>query len=133
MEKIVLLVEDNPDDAFLTLDALRQAGVRHRVVEAHDGAQALDYLFSGRQAPPALVLLDLKLPKVDGLEVLRRLRADPLHRETIVIVLSSSSEDRELEEAKRLGANLYLSKAACHSEFLAIARRVGDMLPPDSI
>jgi two-component system, response regulator len=115
--KSILLVEDNPDDAALTLRALRKTAILTEVTWVHDGTEALDYLFctgnyAGRnpQASPALIVLDLKLPKVDGWEVLRRLRADHRTRYIPVVVLTSSKEQEDMAKSYRLGANSYIHK-----------------------
>ena len=128
-ERIILLVEDNPDDAVLTRRALEKSEVPHSVQVAHDGLEALDFLFalgshSARKASemPALILLDLKLPKVDGLEVLRRLRADRLTQLIPVIVLSSSDEPGDVSESYTLGANSYIRKPVDFSEFTETVR-----------
>ena len=128
-DRIILLVEDNPDDAVLTRRALEKSEVAHTVEVARDGLEALDYLFAlGTHAErktsemPALILLDLKLPKVDGLEVLRRLRADRLTRLIPVIVLSSSDEPGDLIESYKFGANSYIRKPVDFSEFTETVR-----------
>ena len=115
--KIILLVEDNPDDELLALRALRKNGVVNEIVVAHDGVEALDYLFatgdySGRdiEDTPQLVLLDLKLPRVDGLEVLRRLRSDERTRLLPVVILTSSKERQDMLDGYGLGANSYVRK-----------------------
>lgn len=131
-EGTILLVEDNPDDEALTLRALRKNRIANEVVVAHDGAEALDYLFgtgayAGRDArlPPQVVLLDLKLPKVEGLEVLRRLRADPRTRLLPVVILTSSKEDRDLVESYGRGANSYVRKPVDFGAFLEAVRQLG--------
>jgi two-component system response regulator len=120
-ESTILLVEDDPDDEALTVRAFRRSGARERVVVARDGAEALDLLLGdGRAAPPAplprVVLLDLKLPKVDGLEVLRRIRTDERTRLLPVVILTSSDEDADRAAGYRLGANSYIRKPV---DFLA--------------
>lgn len=131
-EKIILLVEDNPDDEELTMRALKKNNIRNDVVVAHDGVEALDYLFAtgphaGREvtAMPQLVLLDLKLPRVDGLEVLRRLRADPRTRLLPVVILTSSKEERDLVSGYSLGANSYVRKPVDFGEFTEAIRQLG--------
>lgn len=131
-EKTILLVEDNPDDVALTRQVLAEHSVYNKVVVAHDGAEALDYLFgtgahAGRAVGelPHLVLLDLKLPKVDGLEVLRRIRKDPRTRRQLVIILTSSKEERDLVDGYDLGANSYVRKPVEFTEFSEAIRQLG--------
>ncbi len=132
-KRIILLVEDNPDDAVLTRRALERSDVSHTVEVARDGLEALDFLFAlGSHADrkssemPALILLDLKLPKVDGLEVLRRLRADSMTRLIPVIVLSSSDEPSDVIESYSLGANSYIRKPVDFSEFTETVRALAN-------
>ena len=122
---VILLVEDNPDDELLALRALKKNDVRNEVVVAHDGVEALDYLFasgpySGRDtsAMPQLILLDLKLPKVDGLEVLKRLRADERTRLLPVVILTSSKERKDMLDGYGLGANSYVRKPVNFEQFV---------------
>jgi two-component system response regulator len=126
----ILLVEDNPDDEALTLRALRKNNIKNDVVVARDGAQALDILFGtgerqGRPLTPQLILLDLKLPKVDGLEVLGRIRGDARTRLLPVVILTSSNEERDVAEGYRLGANSYVRKPVDFDQFLEAARQLG--------
>lgn len=130
--KVILLVEDNPDHELLTLRALKKNNIKSEVVVARDGLEALDYLFgegfySGRdpKATPALILLDLKLPKVDGLEVLRRLRADARTKLIPVVILTSSDEERDLVDGYGLGANSYIVKPVDFNQFAAVAKELG--------
>jgi len=130
--RTILLVEDNRDDVDLTLRALKKANIANEVEVAADGAEALDYLFSKcgygepKRAPcPAVVLLDLKLPKVDGLEVLRRLRADERTKLLPVVILTSSREERDLVESYRLGANAYVRKPVDFIQFSEAVRQLG--------
>jgi two-component system response regulator len=123
-DKAILLVEDNPDDELLTLRALRREVAPSQVVVARDGAEALDYLFatgsySDREPSdlPDLVLLDLKLPKIDGLGVLRRLRANESTRLLPVVILTSSREERDIVESYSLGANSYVRKPVGFEQF----------------
>ena len=131
-DKIILLVEDNPDDELLTIRALKKNNILNEVAVAHDGAEALDYLFgtgayAGRDASvmPQVVLLDLKLPKVDGLEVLRRLRADERTRLLPVVVLTSSDEEQDIVDSYRLGANSYVRKPVDFDQFGEAVRQLG--------
>jgi len=131
-DKAILLVEDNPDDEALTIRAFQKNNIRNEVVVAHDGVDALDYLFatgahSGRKVEdlPQVVLLDLKLPRVDGLEVLRRIRGDERTRLLPVVILTSSKEERDLVEGYRLGANSYVRKPVNFDDFVAAARQLG--------
>lgn len=131
-EKTILLVEDNPDDEALTLRALQKNNIRNAVVVARDGVQALDYLFarnvySGRDPRelPALTLLDLKLPKVDGLEVLKQVRADPSTQMLPVVILTSSKEEQDVIAGYRLGANSYIRKPVDFGKFTEAVRQLG--------
>ncbi len=123
-DSIILLVEDDADDEALTRRALEKNNVRNELVVARDGQEALDYL---RGAPrlPELVLLDLKLPKIDGFEVLRRLRADERTRLLPVVVLTSSNEQRDVASSYSLGANSYVRKPVDFKEFTEAARQLG--------
>jgi two-component system response regulator len=131
-DKIILLVEDNPDDEALTLRALKKNNILNEVVVARDGVEALDYLFgSGAHAgrdtsqQPQLVLLDLKLPRLDGLEVLRRLRADERTRRQPVVVLTTSNEERDILSSYALGANSYIRKPVDFEQFMEAVRQLG--------
>lgn len=127
----ILLVEDNPNDVELIITALQQAHLVNEIVPLNDGAQALDYLFRrGAYADrpvqlPAVVLLDLKMPKVDGREVLRQIRADPLLRLTPVVVLTSSREEQDLFATYNLGANAYLVKPVEFDAFISAVGKLG--------
>lgn len=130
--RIILLVEDNPDDAELTLRALRKYNVTNEVVVAPDGVKALDYLFgtgayAGRDPSviPPVILLDLKLPRMDGLEVLRRLRADDRTKLTPVVILTSSKEEQDLISGYSLGANSYIRKPVDFTQFSEAVRQLG--------
>jgi two-component system response regulator len=132
MDKAILLVEDNPDDEALTLRALKKNNIKNEVVIAHDGAEALDYLFgtgkyTGRNTDvlPQVVLLDLKLPKVEGLEVLRRVRADKRTKLLPVVILTSSNEEQDRIDGYGLGANSYVRKPVDFSQFIDAARQLG--------
>ena len=129
---VILLVEDNDDDAALTLRALRRNNVANEVVRLADGVEALDYLqgagrFEGRNRHevPGLVLLDIKLPRVNGLEVLRNMRADTATGAVPVVVLSSSVEQRDLETAYALGANSYVQKPVDFDRFVDAVGQIG--------
>lgn len=128
----ILLVEDNPDDEALTLRAFQKNNIRNDVVIARDGVEALDYIFgtgahAGRdpEDTPAVILLDLKLPKIDGLEVLRRLRSDQRTRLTPVVILTSSKEEQDLIRSYSLGANSYVRKPVDFTEFMEAVRQLG--------
>jgi two-component system response regulator len=131
-ERVILLVEDNPDDEALTLRALKKNNITNAVVVARDGVEALDYLMGtgaskGRDLStmPQLILLDLKLPKVDGLEVLRRLREDSRTRLLPVVVLTSSNEERDRIDSYGLGANSYVQKPVDFAQFSEAVRQLG--------
>jgi len=131
-KKIILLVEDNPDDELLAIRALEKNNIMNEVVVARDGTEALDYLFgagayAGRDMSvmPQIILLDLKLPKIDGLEVLRRLRNDERTKLLPVVVLTSSKEDRDLTECYSLGANSYICKPVNFAQFTEAIRQLG--------
>src|SRR5581483_3975535 len=119
----ILLVEDNPNDAELTLRALRKSDIGARLAIAKDGAEALEYLLGGRPKPK-VVFLDLKLPKIDGIEVLRRVREDDRTRSIPVVVLTSSQEERDITECYKLGVNSYVVKPV---EFDKFYKAVGDL------
>jgi two-component system response regulator len=128
----ILLVEDNPDDEELTLRALRQNNIMNLVNVARDGAEALDYLFcqgayKSRDPlqKPAIVMLDLKLPKIDGMEVLRRMRADERTRLTPVVILTSSKEEQDLTKSYSLGANSYIRKPVDFNQFVSTIGQLG--------
>jgi two-component system response regulator len=131
-EKIILLVEDNADDEELTVRALKKNNVTNDLVIARDGVEALDYLFgtgaySGRDTSvlPGLVLLDLKLPKIDGLEVLRRMRGDERTKRLPVVVLTSSKEEQDVIRSYDLGANSYIRKPVDFNQFTEAVRQLG--------
>lgn len=132
MNKTILLVEDNPDDVKLTLRAFKRNNVANPIVVTRDGVEALDYLFArGAYAErrgkglPALILLDLKLPRLDGLGVLKAVREDELTRLIPVVVLTSSKEEQDMIQSYTLGANSYVRKPVNFTEFLEAARVLG--------
>ena len=131
-EKMILLVEDNADDEALTLRALKKNNIGNTVVVVRDGAEALDFLFcSGVYAnrdprdKPQVILLDLKLPKVDGLEVLRRIRADPSTRTLPVVILTSSKEEQDVVNSYLIGVNSYVRKPVDFIQFVEAIRQLG--------
>ncbi len=129
--KVILLVEDNPDDVDLTIRAFRKANISNEVVVARDGVEALDYLFgTGAHAGkdndlPQVVLLDLKLPRVDGMGVLQRIRSEPRTRFLPVVVLTSSREEQDLVRSYELGVSSYVRKPVDFKEFMDAARQLG--------
>jgi two-component system response regulator len=132
LQKTILLVEDNPDDEALTLRALHKSKVANSITIARDGVEALDYLFgtgahAGRDVSelPQVVLLDLKLPKVDGLEVLRRIRADERTRMLPVVILTSSKEEQDMANAYTNGANSYVRKPVDFNQFVDAIGQLG--------
>jgi CheY-like chemotaxis protein len=131
-ERPILLVEDNPDDEALTLRAFHKNRIANEVIVARDGVEALDYLFgtgnhAGRDlsVAPALILLDLKLPRVDGLEVLRRVRADGRTNLLPVVILTTSREQQDIYEAYQLGANSYIRKPVDFEKFIYAVGQLG--------
>ncbi len=130
--KVILLVEDNPDDEALAIRALKRHHIGNEIVVAHDGVEALDYLFcTGMYADrdiankPSVVLLDLKLPRIDGLEVLRRLREDPRTRVLPIVVLTTSSEEADVLNSYSLGCNSYICKPVDFVQFSEAIRQLG--------
>ena len=142
-EKYILLVEDNPRDEALTLRALKQNKIVNEVVVAHDGVEAIEFLlgtgmYEGRDtsSQPQIVLLDLKLPKIDGLQVLQRIREEKLTRRLPVVVFTSSSEEEDMIKSYDLGANSYVRKPIDFDQFTEATRQLGfywlliNVLPP---
>ena len=131
-DKMILLVEDNADDEALTLRALRKNNIGNRVVVVRDGAEALDFLFcTGAYAErdphdkPQVILLDLKLPKVDGMDVLRRIRAEPSTRTLPVVILTSSKEEQDVVNSYLIGVNSYVRKPVDFVQFVEAIRQLG--------
>jgi len=131
-DRVILLVEDNPRDAELTLRALKKSNLLNPVVVASDGVEALDYLFArgahANRAPaamPLVILLDLKLPKIDGLEVLKAIRLDPRTKLLPVVILTSSVEEQDLVQGYGLGANSYVRKPVDFVQFIEAVRQLG--------
>ena len=129
---VILLVEDNPKDEALTLRALRKSNILNDVVVAHDGVEALEYLFgtgahAGRDTTlmPQLTLLDLKMPRIDGLQVLKRIRADERTRRLPVVIFTSSDEEEDLIRSYELGANSYVRKPVEFSQFVEATKQLG--------
>jgi len=126
----ILLVEDNPDDVALTLRALKGHNITNEVIVAQDGVQAIDYLFGAKEQPgpadlPAVVLLDLKLPKINGMEVLQRIRSEERTKLLPVVILTSSDEERDVIDGYKLGANSYVRKPVDFVEFTRAAQQLG--------
>lgn len=131
-ERIILLVEDNPDDVELTLRVFKKYSIENEVTVVHDGAEALDYLFAtgayaerDKSIMPAVILLDLKLPKIDGLEVLRRIRADERTKLLPVLILTSSKDEQDMINGYKLGANSYVRKPVDFNQFSEAVRQLG--------
>ena len=129
--KVILLVEDNPDDEALTIRALKKNKIENEVVVAHDGAEALDYLFCrgsyssrDKNIMPQLVLLDLKLPKIDGIEVLKQLRANERTKMLPVVILTSSKEEQDLIDGYSNGANSYIRKPVDFTQFTEAVKQL---------
>ena len=128
----ILLVEDNPDDEELILLALKDHNIANEIMVARDGVEALDYIFAtgkfagrAQSATPALVLLDLKLPKLSGMDVLKRLREDPRTKTIPVVILTSSNEERDLINTYNLGANSFVRKPVDFHEFQKVVKEIG--------
>jgi two-component system, response regulator len=131
-EKVILLVEDNPDDEELTIMAIHDSKIVNKIVVAHDGVEALDYLFgtgafAGRNPnqTPQIILLDLKLPRINGLEVLQRVRCDPRTQLIPVVILTSSSEEEDILSSYRYGGNSFVRKPVEFHRFADAVRQVG--------
>ena len=122
----VLLVEDNPDDAELTIRVLKKHNLANNLVHLHDGEEALDFLFAGgNNQIPKLILLDLKMPKVDGIEVLRKIKSDEQKKVIPVVILTSSKEERDVVESYQLGVNAYVVKPVEFEKFVEAVAQLG--------
>ncbi len=131
-KRTILLVEDNPDDVELTLRVFKQSNIKNEVMVVRDGAEALDYLFAtgayaerDKSTMPAVILLDLKLPKIDGLEVLRRIRADERTKLLPVVILTSSKEEQDMIHGYKFGANSYVRKPVDFDQFSDAVKELG--------
>ena len=128
-EKTILLVEDNPDDVALTLRALKMNHILNKVIVARDGSEALDFLFGTGDSPPIetpeLILMDINMPRINGLEVLERIRDNERTKLLPVVVLTTSDEDRDRIDSYRLGANSYISKPVEFAEFNKVVKQLG--------
>lgn len=123
--KLILLVEDDPDHELLTIRALKKSNIANEIRVAHDGEEAINLLFADDAIQPQVILLDLKLPKVDGLEVLRRIRENDATRMLPVVVLTSSDEERDVIRSYQLGVNSYIRKPVNFSDFAEATRQLG--------
>ena len=121
----ILLVEDNPDDAGLTIRALKKSNLANRLLHLEDGQEAIDFLFNNENELPRLILLDLKMPKVDGIDVLRKLKADQKRKVIPVVVLTSSKEERDIVESYQLGVNAYIVKPVDFNQFSKAVTELG--------
>ena len=121
----ILLAEDNPDDAELTIRVLKKHNLANHLIHVEDGEEAINFLFSQNHPNPKLILLDLKMPKVDGLEVLKRLKSDPIKKAIPVVVLTSSKEERDIIESYHLGVNAYVVKPVDFEQFMEAVAQLG--------
>jgi two-component system, response regulator len=122
----ILLVEDNADDAELTIRALRKYNLANNLLHLHDGEEALNFLFSSPDnAMPKIILLDIKMPKVDGIEVLRKIKSDPYRKIIPIVVLTSSKEERDIIESYKLGVNAYIVKPVEFDKFVKAVSEIG--------
>ena len=121
----ILLIEDNPDDAGLTIRTLKKNNLGNHLIHLEDGQDALDFLFNEENRMPKLILLDLKMPRVDGIEVLRKLKSDEKKRSIPVVVLTSSKEEKDIVEAYKLGVNAYIVKPVDFDQFVKAVTQVG--------
>ncbi|HEX5170902.1 MAG TPA: response regulator [Cyclobacteriaceae bacterium] len=122
----ILLIEDNPDDAELTIRALKKQNLANHLLHLQDGEDALNFLFSDNLANvPKLILLDIRMPKVDGIEVLRKLKSDPVKKIIPVVILTSSKEERDIIESYQLGVNAYIVKPVDFEKFIEAVAEIG--------
>jgi two-component system response regulator len=122
----ILLVEDNPDDAELTIRALRKYNLANNLLHLQDGEEALNFLFAAKSdSMPKIILLDIKMPKVDGIEVLRKIKSDPYRKVIPVVVLTSSKEERDIIESYKLGVNAYIVKPVEFDKFVKAVSEIG--------
>ncbi len=121
----ILLIEDNPDDAGLTIRTLKKNNLGNHLIHLEDGQDALDFIFNEENRMPKLILLDLKMPRVDGIEVLRKLKSDEKKRSIPVVVLTSSKEEKDIVEAYKLGVNAYIVKPVDFDQFVKAVTQVG--------
>jgi two-component system, response regulator len=121
----ILLVEDNPDDAGLTIRALKKHNLGNHLLHLEDGEEALNYIFTSNNSVPKLILLDLKMPKVDGLEVLKKIKADEEKKKIPVVILTSSREDQDIVESYKLGVNAYIVKPVELGKFMKAVSDLG--------
>jgi|SRR5688572_27651758 len=124
-EAEILLIEDNPNDAELTIRALKKNNLANNLKHLEDGQEALDYIFNDQNVMPKLILLDLKMPRVDGIEVLRRLKSDDQKKVIPIVVLTSSKEERDIVESYKLGVNAYIVKPVDFEQFVHAVAQVG--------
>ena len=121
----ILLIEDNPDDAELAIRALRKHKLANNLMHLKDGEEAVNFLFSGQSPIPKLILLDLKMPKIDGIEILKKLKSDPQKKVIPVVVLTSSKEEKDIVESYRLGVNAYIVKPVDFEKFVSAVTEIG--------
>lgn len=121
----ILLIEDNPDDAELTIRALKKHKLANNLMHLKDGEEAVNFLFSRESPVPKLILLDLKMPKIDGIEILKKLKADPEKKVIPIVVLTSSKEEKDIVESYRLGVNAYIVKPVDFEKFVSAIMEIG--------
>jgi len=121
----ILLIEDNPDDAGLAIRALKKNNLANNLLHLHDGQEAIDFLFDENNQMPKLILLDLKMPKVDGIDVLRKLKSDDKKKVIPIVVLTSSKEERDIVESYKLGVNAYIVKPVDFDQFVKAVTELG--------